>query len=149
MLGPDRSGIDIDRPAAKKVVHYVGAGAQPVVSFRLFWPTRPNDTLVHGFATADRNPTQPSGVHFRERSDEMSEDNGMVAPAAGYCEAAKGYRRGCECRAYPSPIVAGIALPLAPRRNVIGSHCRIQTDPLSGAHESSNSLGANCSCKAW
>ena len=80
----------------------------------------------------ERGP-EATGEHLRERRDRLRRDGGVVA-LAGRRDDAEGQRRRGEGGPEERPRVAGLALPGAPRSQVVGRHARGEAGLLRVLH---------------
>lgn len=83
-------------------------------------PRLARDVLVHRLTAAQCGP-DPTGEHLRERPQLVREDDRVVT-GAGDSQGADGELGPREGRSEPGPGVAGVALPTAPGREVVGAH---------------------------
>ncbi len=83
--------------------------------------------LVDRLAAAERGP-EPAGVHRLERGDRLRGDR-RVVPLPGRRDDAERQPRGLQRGAEPAPGESGLALPHAPRREVVASTSRRRSPP--------------------
>ena len=118
--------------AAQQRADDIDALEQAGVSVGLGRPRVAGDVLVERLAGAEGRPEAPR-EQLAERRDRLGDDRRVVALPGGRDDAeGQGGRlhRGAE----PRPGVAGFALALAPGRQVIGAHRRLEAGRLGRLH---------------
>ena len=109
-----------DLLARKQASDDVDALDESLVAQLLARPHLAGDPLVGGLAGSERRP-EATGEHLRERRDGLGDDRGVVA-LPGCVDDAEGQRGRGQRGAEEGPGEAGLALPRAPRAEVVGRH---------------------------
>ena len=107
----------------------VDAFDEALVANLLARPDFSGDPFVGRLARSERRP-EPAREHLRERRDGLRDDRRVVALPGRVDDAERKVRRG-QRRAEEGPGEAGLALPLAPRAEVVGGHAGGEAGLLS------------------
>ena len=102
-------------------------------------PAGAGDVLVAGLAGAQRRP-EPAGIHRAQGADGLGDDRRVVA-LAGRVDDAERQRGGLQRGAEPRPGEPGVALPLAPRREVVRGHRGVEAGLLGALHRGQQGAG--------
>jgi hypothetical protein len=121
-----------DGLAGKQRADDVHALAQPLISLRLGGPALTRDVLVRGLAGAERHP-QPPREHLAQRAGRLGDDRRVVA-LSGRVDHSERKRGRLHGRAEERPRESRVPLTLAPRREVVGRHGRLEADRLGMAN---------------
>src|SRR5204863_2407848 len=100
----------------------------PVVALVLGRPRVARDVLVDGFAAAEGGP-EPAREHQPQGRDRLRDDRRVVALTGGVDDPEAEPRRR-ESGAEPRPGESGLALPHAPRLEMVGAHRGIEPRAL-------------------
>ena len=93
-------------------------------------PVLAGDVLIQELPAPEARPESP-GVHLAQRGHGLRDDDGVVAPD-GAVDHADGDTRGLEGRAEPAPREAGLALGLAPGKEVVRAREFVEAGAFGG-----------------
>ena len=151
---PQLRAVDGDQPvvvddlAREQRADHVDALAQPGVARRLARPRLAGDVLVENSPVPSATDRRP-GEHLGQRGGGLRDDRRVVA-LPGRVDDPVRHRRRLHRGAEPRPREAGLALALAPGREVVGATRRAGSPrPPPRASPSAARSGGICSCDAW
>ena len=121
-----------DLLAGEQGTHHGDALLEAAGAGGLVRPRCAGDVLVGVLAGAERDP-QPAGEHLGERRRGLRDERRVVALPRRVDDSERQRRRGHR-RAQPRPREPGLALPRAPRREVVRRHRRVEAGLLGSAH---------------
>ena len=136
--GPQPSPVDGDQAvmadllAGEESAHDLDALPQPGVADRLPGPSPAGDVLVGRLAGAQRNP-EAAGVHRLEGARGLGDD-GRVVSLARRVHHSEWQAGRLQSGTEPRPSETGVALGLAPGREVVGAHRPGEADVLRQLH---------------
>ena len=149
---PQTRPVDADEPvvvhglAGEQRAHDVHALAQARVPLGLRRPPVAGDVLVRCLAGSERDP-EPAREQLAERGGRLRDDRRVVALARSVDDA-EGQIGGLKRRAQERPREPGLALALAPRREVVRRHGGAKAGGLSLANVPEQAAGRDLLVRA-